>query len=329
MWLITGATGFIGGHLIEALCADSQLHTDAPPVRCLVRSKPARRALPDGIQISPGDLESGVGLTEALAGVDTVIHLAGVTKALAPQSYHSGNVIGTRNLVRAIAAEHRPVRLVHVSSLAAVGPSPDGTPADEQTIPHPFTHYGKSKLAGEALVRQEYPEAVILRPPVVYGPRDTDVFEILKPLAKGWAVEIGGGDRWFSAIYVRDLVAGLIAAARSPRAAGQTYFIAHPVAVSWKEFAAVAASLMKIRPRSLTVPPWLARAAGLFAEMGARATGKPSIISRDKVADAACRWWLCDPSRLAREVGFSADTGIEAGLRETLVWYKGAGWLQY
>jgi nucleoside-diphosphate-sugar epimerase len=252
-----------------------------------------------------------------------------VTKALTPEDYHSGNVIGTRNLVRAIVAEHRPVRLVHVSSLAAVGPSPDGTPVDEQTTPHPFTHYGMAKLAGEILVRQEYSEAVILRPPVVYGPRDTDVFRILKPLAKGWAVEIGGGDRWFSAIYVRDLAAGLIAVARSPRAAGQTYFIAHPAAVSWKEFSAVATSLMNIRPRSLTLPFWLARAAGSFAEMGARLTRKPSIISRDKVADAACRWWLCDSSRFAREIGFSADTGIEAGLRETLIWYKGAGWLQY
>ncbi|MGP8248214.1 MAG: NAD-dependent epimerase/dehydratase family protein [Bryobacteraceae bacterium] len=325
MWLVTGATGFIGGHLLQALSTDA----GAQPVRCLVRPKHAGRALPEAVEIAPGDLESGAGLSEALAGVETVIHLAGVTKALAPEGYYSGNVTGTRNLVRAIAAEHRPVRLVHVSSLAAVGPSPDGTPADEQTAPHPFTHYGRSKLAGEILVRQEYPGAVILRPPVVYGPRDTDVFEIIKPLAKGWAVEIGGGDRWFSAIYVGDLAAGLIAAARSPRAAGQTYFIAHPAAVNWKELTAVAARLMNIRPRPLTVPVWAARTAGFFAEMGSKLTRKPSIISREKVAEAECRWWLCDPSRLAREVGFSAATGIEQGLRETLIWYKRAGWLQY
>jgi nucleoside-diphosphate-sugar epimerase len=328
MWLVTGATGFIGGHLVEALRADARFRPDAPPVRCLVRSKPNRRPLPDGVQIAAGDLESGAGLAEALAGVDTVIHLAGVTKALNPAGYQS-DVNGTRNLVRAIAAGRRPVRLVHVSSLAAVGPSPDGTPADEQTIPHPFTHYGKSKLAGETLVRQEYPDAVILRPPVVYGPRDTDVFNILKPVAKGWAVEIGGGDRWFSAIYVRDLAAGLIAAARSPRAAGQTYFISHPAAVNWREFTAVAARIMNIRPRSLTVPVWVARAAGLFAEIGARLTRKPGIVSRQKVAEAECRWWLCDPGRLAREIGFSAETGIEPGLRETLAWYKGAGWIRY
>lgn len=323
MWLVTGATGFIGGHLIEALCADAQ------PVRCLVRSKPKRRPLPDAVQLAPGDLESGAGLSEALNGVATVIHLAGVTKALTPADYHSGNVDGTRNLVRAIKAQNRPVRLVHVSSLAAVGPSPDGTPADEQTTPHPFTQYGKSKLAGEILVRQEYPQAVILRPPVVYGPRDTDVYEILKPLVKGLAVEIGGGDRWFSAIYVRDLAAGLIAVAHSPRGAGNTYFIAHRAAVNWKDLTAVAARLMNIRARSLKVPVWVARTAGLFAEIGAKITGKPSIVSREKVAEAECRWWLCDPSRLAREVGFSAETGIEQGLRETLAWYKEAGWLRY
>jgi nucleoside-diphosphate-sugar epimerase len=328
MWLVTGATGFIGGHFLDALCADARFRSDGQPVRCLVRPRPNRRALPDAVQMVAGDLASGTGLAEALAGVDTVIHLAGVTKALTPAGY-LGNVDGTRNLVRAIAAAGRPLRLVHVSSLGAIGPSPDGTPADEQTTPHPFTHYGKAKLAGEILVRQEYPDAVILRPPVVYGPRDTDVFQILKPLAKGWAVEIGGGDRWFSAIYVRDLAAGLIAAARSPRAAGRTYFISHPAVVSWKELSEVAARLMNVRPRSLTVPAWMARAAGFFAEIGANITRKPSIVSREKVAEAECRWWLCDPSRLAREIGFSAPTGIETGLRETLAWYKGAGWIRY
>jgi nucleoside-diphosphate-sugar epimerase len=327
MWLVTGATGFIGGHLVEQLCDQGQ------PVRCLVRSKPNRRKLPEAAQIAAGDLATGAGLAEALVDVDTVIHLAGTTKALAREDYYTGNVTATRNLVRAMleasAAPRRPVRFVHVSSLAAVGPSPDGTPVDEQTTPHPFTTYGNSKLAGETLVRQECREAVILRPPVVYGPGDTDVFEILKLLAEGWSIEIGNGDRWFSAIYVKDLAAGLIAAARSPRSPGQTYFISHPAPVSWREFAAVAARIMNVQPRLLRAPVPVARAAGFLAELRARLTHKPTIISREKVADAACRWWLCDPSRLAREIGFSAQTGIEQGLRESLIWYKGSGWLRY
>jgi nucleoside-diphosphate-sugar epimerase len=99
--------------------------------------------------------------------------------------------------------------------------------------------------------------------------------------------------------------------------------------VSWKELAQVAARLMNVRPRSLTVPPWMARAAGFFAEIGANLARKPSIVSREKVAEAECLWWLCDSSRLAREIGFSAPTGIETGLSETLAWYKGAGWIRY
>src|SRR5208282_1761229 len=99
MWLVTGATGFIGGHLVEALCAEGQ------PVRCLIRPKPNRRKLPEAAQIAAGDLATGAGLAEALADVDTVIHLAGTTKALAREDYYTGNVTGTRNLVQAIAAE--------------------------------------------------------------------------------------------------------------------------------------------------------------------------------------------------------------------------------
>jgi hypothetical protein len=92
------------------------------------------------------------------------------------------------------------------------------------------------------------PDATIVRPPVVYGPRDRDVFQLLKSIAKGMVLEIAGGERRFSAIYVEDLCQGLIAAARSPRAAGRTYFLAHPKALSWSEFGA-AASFSGLFPR--------------------------------------------------------------------------------
>ena len=105
------------------------------------------------------------------------------------------------------------MRLVHVSSLAAAGPSPDGTPLDEDALPHPVSHYGRSKLEGERVVREIKPDTVIVRPPVVYGPGDTGVFRILKSISRGWILQIGGGRRWFSAVYVDDLVDGLIRAA--------------------------------------------------------------------------------------------------------------------
>jgi nucleoside-diphosphate-sugar epimerase len=321
MILVTGATGFIGSHLVEALCAAGE------PVRCLIRRKTRPAGLPSSAETAYADLSSGAGVADALAGVDTVIHLAGVTKALAPADYYTGNVGAAENLARAAAG--RGLRFVHASSLAAIGPSNGGVPLTEDAEPQPFTHYGRSKLEGERAVRRILPEAVIVRPPVVYGPRDTDVFQLLKSISRGLVLEISGGDRWFSAVYVEDLVAGLMVCARHPRAPGRTYFLAHPKPLSWSEFGAAAARVMHRRPRTIQVPPAAARAAGFCAEIWARWRRKPGIVSREKIAEAQCAYWTCNPERAARELGFRAETAIEEGLARSLSWYKEAGWLSY
>jgi nucleoside-diphosphate-sugar epimerase len=318
MLLVTGATGFIGGHLIERA---------GEPVRCL-----ARRSVPlaDGngaVSMIKGDLATGAGLDEALEGVDTVIHLAGATKALRPEGYYTGNARATENLARRAAG--RGIRFVHVSSLAAAGPSLDGAPVAEDDAPHPVSHYGRSKLEAEQIVRALLPDAVIVRPPVVYGPRDTDVFQMLQSVARGLCVQIAGGERWFSAIYVDDLVDGILAAARTPRAAGRTYFLSHPKPCTWDGLAAIAGRIMNRKPLRLVVPVSAAFAVGWCAEMRARLTGKPGIVSRDKIAEARFTRWTCDSGRASRDLGFEARTPIEDGLARTLAWYKEAGWIRY
>lgn len=322
MVLITGATGFIGSHLVEKLCASGI------PVRALVRR--AAREWP--CQTAYCDLATGSGLEEAIEGVDAVIHLAGATKALSPQDYYRANVRGSANLARALA--DRPVRMVHVSSLAAVGPGDLAqagsplAPVDEDTVPHPVSQYGRSKLEGERAVRALKPDAIIIRPPVVYGPRDTDVFRILKSVSRGWSLQIGAGSS-FSAVYVHDLVSGLVRAAAPDVPPGRTYFLAHPQPTSWAGFASAAARIMGVRPRSLRVPLPAAYAAGYCAEIWAQATRQPGIISRDKIAEARHRSWVCDSGRAAAELGWQPATSLEAGLTETLAWYKEAGWIRY
>lgn len=324
MILVTGGSGFIGSHLVERLCLSGER------VRCLLRRK-NYAGLPPQAEAVFGELISGAGLEEALQGVDTVIHAAGVTKALTADDYYAGNVRATENLARAMAG--RPIRLVHISSLAAAGPSLDGTPLGEDAAPHPLTHYGKSKLAAERVVRELVPGAVIVRPPVVYGPRDKDVFRILKPFTQGIALQIAGGERWFSAIYVKDLADGLIKAARAAQTAGRTYFLANSKPVSWSEMGAATARAIGgqggRQARIVQVPVVAAYAAGWCAEMWAHAKGKPGILSREKVREAQCRYWTCDARRAAEEIGFEARTPLEAGLAETLAWYREAGWLKY
>jgi nucleoside-diphosphate-sugar epimerase len=318
MTLVTGGSGFIGSHLLERLSA---LGT---PVRATLRR---RIPLPRGVEAAECDLATGAGVEAALRGVTTVFHLAGVIKALTPAGYYAGNSEASERLARAAAG--RDIRFVLVSSLAAAGPCGDDAPVSEDSEPRPLTHYGKSKLEGERVVRNLLPDAVIVRPPVVYGPRDTGVFRLLKSVSQGLVLEIAGGDRWFSSIYVEDLVDGLLAAANAPQAAGRTYFAAHPKPSTWRDLGAAAARIMSRSPRRLSVPVPIAQAIGGCAEIWSRFTGRPSILSRDKIAEACCRRWVCDTRRAARELGFEAGTSLENGLAKTLAWYREAGWLKY
>ena len=322
MILVTGGTGFIGSHLLDRLVALGR------PVRCLVRRTSSLAGLPPGVEIAQGDLESGAGLVEAVRGVDTVIHLAGVTKARTPGDYDRGNAAATRQLALAAGAVSR---FVHVSSLAAAGPSPADRALTEDDPPHPVSLYGRSKLAGEQMVRQSViaKKLVIVRPPVVYGPRDRDVFQMIRAVSRGWMLQIGRVRRYFSLVYVADLVDGLIAAADRADAGGGMFYIAHVTPVSWDEFGSVAARLMGRRMRALAIPEKTAYTAGWCAEQWSRLTGKPGILSRDKVVEACCAGWVCSPDRACRELDFCASTGLEDGLRRTLDWYKEAGWLKF
>ena len=173
------------------------------------------------------------------------------------------------------------------------------------------------------------PDAVIVRPPVVYGPGDTDVLQVLKSAARGWAVEIGGPERWFSAIYVHDLADALVSLAASSAGAGRAYFLAHSKPVSWRGLAETAGRIMGVRPRRCQVPPALAYAVGYCAEVWSLIRRKPGIVSRDKIAEALCESWTCSTRRAAVELGWEAPTPLESGLAGTLAWYKDAGWLKY
>jgi dihydroflavonol-4-reductase len=323
--LVTGSTGFIGSHLVERLV---ELGCR---VRCLVRRTSSLRYLPAGaVELVYGDLAGGEGLTAALRDVTTVFHLAGVTKAHNPARYYEGNVDTTGCLYRAMEAlPQPPSRIVVVSSLAAIGPSADGTPLAEDAPPHPLTHYGRSKLAAEQMLAHSplFSRTVMVRPAVVYGPRDPDVFEIFRSVWRGVFLTIGRRDSYFSYIYVRDLVEALLAAAQSP-AAGRAYFAASTAPVSWRNFSSEIARAAHRRFHTLAVPASAAYLVAFLAEWGAQLRKRPSILSREKIKEARCRYWVCDVSRARAELGFVASTPLSEGVAETLAWYKRSEWIK-
>ncbi|MGH9719243.1 MAG: NAD-dependent epimerase/dehydratase family protein [Bryobacteraceae bacterium] len=311
--LITGATGFIGSHLAKRL-VDAGAH-----VRCLVRSG---KALPEGMVAVPGDLRNPVQLDPS----DIVFHLAGVTKGSDAQAYFHGNVETTKNLLAAL----RTRRLVHVSSLAVMGPSRDGNPLDENALTRPVSDYGRSKLDAERAVRtSEFASAaVIVRPPVVYGPGDRDVFEVFRAASKGFFFRIGRVERYFSYVFVDDLVDGLISAATIDSAAGKTFFLASPSPVSWTEFADRIESLMNRKCKVVSLPESVAFAAAEVAEKLSRLGLAPKVLTRDKVREARHRYWICGTAHAESVLGFRAKTSLDEGLATTLTWYKNSKWLK-
>jgi len=323
--LVTGATGFVGSHLVERLVGLGY------GVRCLARRTSSLAWLPgEGIELAYGEVAENVGLREAVEGVSLVFHVAGVTKTPSSEGYYRGNVQGTANLLRALEEVGSGARFVHVSSLAAVGPSPDGRPLAEDAPAHPVSHYGKSKWEAEEAVRRSplSAGAVIVRPPVVFGPRDRDVLKFFQAASRGWLFRIGSQEAFVSVVHVSDLVAGLLAAAERAPGQARPYFVANEEPVSWTEFASVAAELMGRQVRAVSIPRPMAWAAGFVAELGSKLRGKPSILSRDKIREARYRYWTCQTARAHHELGFRAEKTLRQGIAETLEWYRMVRWLR-
>ncbi len=323
--LVTGGTGFIGSHLVERLVAAGAR------VRCLVRRKSSLAYLPvDKIELVYGELATGEGLAQAVEGVQTIYHLAGVTKSTAVERFYTGNVRATENLLAAIeATPTKPERLVHVSTLAAVGPSDSNVPLTEDAEPHPLTHYGRTKLEAERVVRGSSfsSRTVIVRPPVVYGPRDTDVYLVFRSACRGVALRIGREESYFTYIFVDDLVEMLMAAADAQAAAGRTYFAGNPEPASWGQFNTAVAKLAGRKIHTVSVPPALAFTLAFLSEVNSRLRGKESILSREKVREARCHYWVANTSRAERELDFQTRTSLDDGIAKTLTWYKNAGWV--
>jgi nucleoside-diphosphate-sugar epimerase len=317
--LVTGATGFIGSHLCEELVKRGY------KVTCLSRTTSNLKWIENlDIKLSKGDCTDGDSLLSAVEGADYIFHLAGLTKATSEDDFFCINAKGTENLIKAVSERNPGLkRFVYLSSLAATGPSKDGTPIREDAQPAPVSSYGKSKLEGEKAVLR-YNGSIpitILRPPAVYGPRDRDMLVMFKMIKKGIFFDLG--KCYYSLLYVDDLVQGIILCAENKKAEGNIYFLSDTTIYTGEEIAMEISSALNVKAMPLKIPKF---AMPFFAFIGEK-INKQGIINRDRIKDFRHSHWICDPQKMTKEIGFIPKVGLKEGIKWTADWYRIHRWL--
>jgi nucleoside-diphosphate-sugar epimerase len=307
--LVTGATGFVGSHLVDVLLEKGWR------VSAVVRRTSSLRWL-DGKPVERVDDTSA-----PLPACDVLFHVAGVIRADAYAQYLAGN----RDFAVRVFDSARAARFVHVSSLAAAGP---GDQVDESTPCSPISLYGKSKWEGESEIwkRRDRMPVTVIRPPVVYGPRDFGLYEMYRTVAMGLRPQIGGR-KIISIIHVRDLAEGILRAGESPEGANQAFYLANAASV---EVSAVLDHIQRAlgnRALRVGIPDRVVRFLGAVVEDGARLAGRRSMFGRDKALEMTQRAWCCSPAKAARLLGWRARVPLENGTEETAAWYKSQGLL--
>jgi len=330
--LVTGATGFIGSHLVEALAGRGY------SVRCLVRPSSDLRWIEtllspskvtdfpgvSSVELFYGDCQDIKSLRGAVEDCDYVFHLAGLTKTVEEDDFFAVNVKGTENIVNALVERGGILkRFIFLSSLAAVGPSPNGTPVTESTEPRPVSFYGKSKLEAECVVygaRDKIP-VTIIRPPAVYGPRDRDFYLLFKMIKRGifpyW------GKITYSLVYVDDLINGILFSMMKESAVGKTYFISDSNIYTNEDIASEIAGIFERSLTKLRIPKAVMP---LFAGISEK-FNKGGIINRDKIRELHHPCWTCDSTLAAKELGYKTTVTLKEGIKWTADWYRINRWL--
>ena len=311
----------MGSHVLD------RLHEHQIPTAILCRSKSPQRFLEKHLNWTEtriGSLSDPSTLMRAMDGITHVIHCAGSTKAVRIPEFYDVNQRGTRNLIDAFPPTVQ--RLVHISSLAAAGPSKPGTPLSEGDPPCPVSEYGRSKLAGEQEVRDRCrSEFVILRPPAVYGPRDAEFLQLFRAVQRH--LRPLPALQPLSLVFAVDLAEAIVRCLTAKNVAGKSYFLSSPEVVTARNMSAEIAGLMRVWTVPFPLPTALLWPLCLGQELMTRVTGKANVLSLQKYAELRAAAWVCKSTRLQQDTGLECRTDLRSGLKQTLLWYQENGWL--
>jgi nucleoside-diphosphate-sugar epimerase len=320
--LLTGASGFIGRRLRDSLLARG---TDVVAIRRSGSPAPSR-----GRSVVL-DYDDKAGLRRLLQNERPayVFHIAGATKGVTYDDFRLANVMPTENLVEALREVHPEVRrFVHISSLAAYGPSDIGRHHREDADRRPIEFYGRSKLEAELAVEAVKEVAwTIVRPGGVSGPGDGDYFELFKSVERGVNLFFGNRERAFSAVYIDDLVHAIELAATAEATRGKGYFVSDGQPTTWGEFQQHIVEASGRRVRTIDLPEAFVSIAAVFGELMTKVDKKPRLFNRQKALMGAQPAWTCHVDALVADAEFAPKVLVPEGVRRTFDWYRQERWL--
>jgi dihydroflavonol-4-reductase len=330
--LVTGASGFVGSTLIEELdtlgfevCALMPAHSDCRNLDGLKYKK---------VEGSLADFDS---LCRAVENIDYIFHLDGITHARNRRAFFEYNARGTERLARAVGQVKPDItRFVYVSSLAAGGPAYSLKPRVESESDHPISDYGRSKLQGEKELlkyRHRFPISII-RPSMVYGPKDRAGFFLIQTIARNLTPILQGathgGHKYYSAIHAKDLCRGIVQAAvvsKKKAFSGEVFYLSGDGIYTYQDLVTLIAERINSDPLKIRIP----RVGLQLAAAGLSAisffTRKTFLLNLDKLNEILPDYWICSNQKAKRVLGFAPEFDLSSGLAQSIEWYKRQKWI--
>ncbi len=326
--LITGASGFVGSHLVEeALGRNLEVYAG-------VRKTSSRQYLQDGrihfFEMDFSDMDDlKIKLSEN--NFDYIIHNAGIVSAPRLEDYFTVNYEYLKNLIEALNSNSINLeKFIYISSLASYGPASSSDLSDflkEEDQPRPINTYGKSKLKSEQFIAsQNNLPYIIIRPTAIYGPREKEIFTFFKLINKNIEGYIGNKKQHLTFIYIKDLTKTILDATLS-RFREKAYFISDGKYYPQTDLGKYAKQFLDKKTFRLHVPVSLVKSIAWLLEQPAKLTRNYPALNLEKVHILESMNWKCDLTALKEDLNFRPQYDLERGLEETLKWYRENGWL--
>lgn len=329
--LVSGASGFIGSGLVSALAEKGH------EVCALLRSTASTEFL-KGVSFTrvTGDILDYESLVKATENVDAVFHLAGAIAAKDRDAYFRCNAEGTKNIATAAVKSGRVKRFIYLSSLAAAGPSAGLAPRSESEPDHPISFYGESKLRGELYLDELQGQLpfVIIRPPIVYGPRDRALFPLFKTIQKNWmpvmTAKSTTGHKYYSAIHVDDLIQSCVLSLEASEAffqTGERFYVSDGNIYTDERIMKMIADELKVTPIKFKVPSAVMALVAQGGSIAGKLLKKSLPLNTDKLKELNADYWICSTQKAMDRLAFKPKYTMESGVPQTIAWYKMNNWL--